>query len=79
MQPHESAMGIHMSGLPWWFRIKDSTYNSGATGEAGLIPGLGRSPGGRIAINSGILAWRNPQTEDPGGLQSKGPHRVGHD
>jgi len=25
---------------------KESTYNEGDTGDAGLIPGLGRSPGG---------------------------------
>ena len=26
-----------------------------------------------------ILAWRIPQTEEPGGLQSTGSQRVGHD
>ena len=26
-----------------------------------------------------ILAWRIPGTEDPGGLQSMGSQRVGHD
>ena len=26
-----------------------------------------------------ILAWRIPQTEEPGGLQSMGLQRVGHD
>ena len=26
-----------------------------------------------------ILAWNIPWTEDPGGLQSMGPQRVGHD
>ena len=31
------------------------------------------------ATHSGILAWRIPWTEDPGGLQSIGSHRVGHD
>ena len=30
-------------------------------------------------IHSSILAWRIPWTEEPGGLQSMGPHRVGHD
>ena len=25
-----------------------------------------------------ILAWRNPRTEEPGGLQSMGSQRVGH-
>ena len=33
-------------GLPRWLSGKDSTCNAGATGDAGLIPGLGRSPGG---------------------------------
>ena len=28
---------------------------------------------------SSILPWRIPWTEEPGGLQSKGSHRVGHD
>ena len=32
-----------------------------------------------MAIHSGILTWRIPWTEEPGGLQSVGPHRVGHD
>ena len=32
-----------------------------------------------IATHSSILAWRIPWTEEPGGLQSMGSHRVGHD
>ena len=32
-----------------------------------------------MATHSGILAWRIPRTEEPGGLQSTGPHRVRHD
>ena len=30
-----------------------------------------------MAIRSSILAWRIPQTEEPGGLQSMGSQRVG--
>ena len=30
-------------------------------------------------IHSSVLAWRIPWTEQPAGLQSTGPHRVGHD
>ena len=45
----------------------------------GLIPGSGRSQEKRMAMHSSILAWRIPWTEEPGGLQSMGPHRVGHD
>ena len=32
-----------------------------------------------MAIHSSILAWRIPRTEEPGGLQSMGSQRVGHD
>ena len=31
------------------------------------------------ASHSSILAWRIPWTEEPGGLQSMGLQRVGHD
>ena len=31
------------------------------------------------ATHSSILAWRIPWTEEPGGLQSMGLQRVGHD
>ena len=31
------------------------------------------------AIHSSILAWEIPRTEEPGGLQSMGSQRVGHD
>ena len=34
---------------------------------------------GEIATHSSISAWRSPWTEKPGGLQSKGSQRVGHD
>ena len=30
-----------------------------------------------MATHSNILAWRIPGTEEPGGLQSMGSHRVG--
>ena len=32
-----------------------------------------------MATHSSVLVWRIPGTEEPGGLQSKGSHRVGHD
>ena len=32
-----------------------------------------------MATHSSILAWRVPWTEEPGGLQSMGLHRVRHD
>ena len=32
-----------------------------------------------MATHSSILAWKIPWTEEPGGLQSLGLQRVGHD
>ena len=32
-----------------------------------------------MATHSSILAWRIPWAEEPGGLQSMGSQRVGHD
>ena len=31
-----------------------------------------------MATHSSSLAWENPHTEEPGGLQSMGSQRVGH-
>ena len=32
-----------------------------------------------MATHSSILAWKIPWTEEPGGLQTMGLERVGHD
>ena len=48
-------------------------------GDLGSIPGLGRSPGEGNGNYSSILAWRIPWTREPGGLQSMGSEKVGHD
>ena len=32
-----------------------------------------------MATHASILAWRIPQTEELGGIQSMGSQRVGHD
>ena len=59
--------------------IKNPPANSGDVRDADSIPGLGRFPGGGNATHSSILAWEIPWTEEPGGLQSMGSQRVGHD
>ena len=46
--------------------------------DVGLIPGLGR-PLEVMETHFSILAWENPLTEEPGGLQSMGLDRVGQD
>ena len=60
--------------------VKESlSANEGDIRHLGSILELGRSPGDRIATHSSILFQRIPWTEEPGGLQSVGPLRVGHD
>ena len=48
-------------------------------GDPGLIPGSKDSLEKEMATHSSFLAWRIPQTEEPGGLQSIGSQRVGRD
>ena len=59
--------------------IKNLPANAGDTRDAGLIPGLGRSPRVGSGIHSSILAWKIPWTEESGRLQSMGLQRVRHD
>ena len=33
----------------------------------------------KMAAHSSVLTWEIPQTAEPGGLQSMGSQRVGHD
>ena len=55
---------------------KESAHNAA---ELGSIPGSGRSPGGGHGNPLRCSCLENPMTEEPGGLQSMGPQRVGHD
>ena len=52
--------------------VKSFPANAGDTRHTGLIPGLGRTPGGGLGTHSSILAWRIPWTEAPGRQQSMG-------
>ena len=63
-------------GFPGGSEVKASARN---VGDLGSIPGLGRFPGEGNGNPLSILAWRIPWVEDPGGLQSTGSQRVGHD
>ena len=55
---------------------KASVYN---VGDPGLIPGQEDPLEKEMAIHSRTIAWKIPWTEEPGGLQSMGLQRVGHD
>ena len=50
-----------------------------STGDLGSIPGLEDPLEKEMATHSSILAGRIPWTEEPGGLESMGSQRVGHD
>ena len=72
-------MAMMNVGLPRWLSNKKSACNTRATGDAGLLPGLGRSSGGG---NGNLLQYsclENPWTEEPGMLQTIGSQRLKHD
>ena len=52
---------------------------AGDTGDVGLTPGLGRSPGVGNGNPLQYSCLEIPWTEEPGGLQSMGSQRVRHD
>ena len=60
--------------FPGGLDSEESAYNAG---DLGLIPKSENSLEKGMATHSGILAWRIPWTEDPGGLPSMGSQRVG--
>ena len=60
---------------PWWLSGKKSTCNMG---DLGSIPSQDDHLEKDMATHSRILAWRITWTEGPGGLQSTGSQRVGH-
>ena len=62
-------------GFPGGSATKDSACN---VGDPGSIPGLERSPGEGSGNPLHYSCWRIPWTEEPGGLQSVGSQRVGH-
>ena len=72
-----SCLENPMDGGAWW-----ATVHGVAEGQTWLsdftftfhFPALEEE----MATHSSILAWRIPGTAEPGGLPSKGLHRIGH-
>ena len=64
----------------WWFSGKESACNAGDLKEM-RVWSLGQEDPLELEMTtqSSILAWEIPWTEQPGGLQSMGSQRVGHD
>ena len=59
--------------------VKNPPDNAGDGGDAGLIFGSGRSPGGGHGNPLQYSCLENPWTEEPGGPQSIGLQRIGRD
>ena len=58
---------------------KESAYNAGDTGDVGLIPGLGRSPGGRHGNPLQYSCLDNPMNREAWWATVHGVLRVGHE
>ena len=59
--------------------IKNLPANAGDIRDASSVPGSGWSLGGERGNPFQYSCLGNPWTEEPGGLQSRGSQRVGHD
>ena len=60
------------------FFTTSATWEVRNAGDLGSIPGSGRYPGEGNGNPLQHSCWRIPWTEKPGGLQSVGLQRVGH-
>ena len=59
--------------------VKNPPANAGDIRDMGLIPGSERSSGEGNGTPLQYSCLENSMTEEPGGLQSMGLQRVGHD
>ena len=85
----QQGLTINNHGFPMALVVKKKTKqknkqtkpirHAGDRRDAGLIPGQEDPLAEGIPTHSSILAWRIPCTEEPGGQQSIGLQRVGHD
>ena len=58
--------------------VKNYSTSAGDARDVSLIPGQEDPLEKEITIHSSTLAWKIPWTEEPGGLQSMGSQRGGH-
>ena len=68
-----------VTGFPGGSVVKNLPANARDTRDAGSIPGWEDPLEKKMATHSSILAWKISRTDEPGGLQSMGSQRVGHD
>ena len=60
----------------WWLSSKESACSAG---DSGSILGWEDLLEEEMATHYSILDWKISWTDEPGGLQSMGLQRVGHD
>ena len=79
MFPTFLHLPVGIGTCPVWFSGKESACSAGVAET--WVQSLGREDPleKEMATHSSILAWRILWTEEPGGLQSTGSQRVGHD
>ena len=65
-------------GFPGGMAVKNLPAYAGHAGDVSSIPGWAGSPWGGHGNPLQHSSWRSPWTEEPGGLQSLGSQRVGH-
>ena len=58
--------------------VKNPCTNATVKSTTSSISGSGNPLQESMATHSSILAWRNPWTEEPGGLEFIGSQKVGH-
>ena len=71
-----STLALYWLGLPVAL-LKNLLANAGRYETQ--VPSLGRKMEEGMVAHSTLLAWRISWAEEPGGLQSMGSQRVGHD
>ena len=59
--------------------VKNPPANAGVARDSGSTPGGEEPLEKEMTTHSSILVWEIPWTEEPGGLQTMGLQRVGHD
>ena len=68
-----------MYTYPQWLSCKESACSAGAAETQVCSLGQEDLLEEGMTTHSSILAWRIPWAKEPGGLQSMGLQRVGHD
>ena len=70
---------VYLWGFPGGLVVKNPPAQVRHSGDMGSIPGQEDPLEEGMASHSGILAWRIPWTEEPGGLKPMWLQRVGPD